>query len=215
MALDYVAQHRHVDVVAQKLMSRRRVEPLRLGKAAGPEPVEEGAFEPRPFPARQDGCIVRKRPSLVAERLVETEGMNQHPPSAAPERRRDLSRQERGGRAGDDHLRAFGVEEPPHETLPAGDELDFVEVPDYRRGVIRVREGAAVFGHEQVEVGGVEVGKPLVLERDVGQLLPGNTLLDALLPELGAGTSSCRPGASRRRRSPCRETAPCRRRGAV
>ena len=110
--------------------------------------------------------------------------MNQHPPSAAPERRRDLSRQERGGRAGDDHLCAFGVEEPPHETFPAGDDLDFVEVPDYRRGVIRVREGAAVFGHEQVEVGGVEVGEPLVLERDVGQLLPGNTLLDALLPEL-------------------------------
>ena len=39
-----------------------------------PEPVEEGAFEPRPFPARQDGCIVRKRPSLMAKRLVETEG---------------------------------------------------------------------------------------------------------------------------------------------
>ena len=92
VTLDHVAQHRHVDVVAQKLMSRRRVEPLRLGKAAGPEPVEEGAFEPRPFPARQDGCIVRKRPFLVAERLVEAEGMNQHPPPAAPERRRDLSR---------------------------------------------------------------------------------------------------------------------------
>ena len=54
--------------------------------------VEKGAFEPRPFPARQDGCIVRKRPSLVAKRLVETEGMNRHPPSAAPERCRDLSR---------------------------------------------------------------------------------------------------------------------------
>ena len=129
-------------------MSRRRVEPLRLGKAAGPEPVEEGAFEPRPFPARQDGRIVRRRLSLVAKRFVETEGVNQHPPSAAPEGRRDLSRQERGGRAGDDHLRAFGVEEPPHETLPAGDDLDFVEVPDYRRGVIRVRGGAAVIGHD-------------------------------------------------------------------
>ena len=44
-------------------------------------------------------------PPVVAKRFVETEGMNQHPPSAAPERSRDLLRQERGGRrAGDDHL---------------------------------------------------------------------------------------------------------------
>ena len=184
VALDHVAQHRHVDVVAQKLIPRRRVEPLRLGKAAGPEPVEEGAFEPRPFPGRQDGCIVRKRPSPVAERLAEAERVNQHLPPAAPKGRSDLSRQERGGRAGDDHLGAFGIEEPADETLPAGDDLDFVEVPDHRRDVIHIREFPAVLGHKQVEVGGVEVRKPLVLERDVRQPLPSDTLLDALLPEL-------------------------------
>jgi len=120
----------------------------------------------------------------VAQRLVEAEGVNQHPPPAAPESRRDLSRQERGGRAGDEHLGAVGIQQPTDEAFPAGDDLNLVEVPDYRRRVIQVGDGAAVLGDEQVEVRGVQIRKPLVLEREVGQPLPGEPLLDALLAEL-------------------------------
>ena len=74
----------------------------------------------------------------MAERLVEAEGVNQHPPAAAPEGRRDLSRQERGGRGGDGHLGAVRIQQPTDEAFPAGDDQNLVEGPDYRRGVIQV-----------------------------------------------------------------------------
>ena len=128
--------------------------------------------------------------------------MNQHPPPAAPEGRRDLSRQERGGRAGDEHLGAVGIQQPTDEAFPAGDDLNLVEVPDYRLSGIPVRDGAAVLGDEQAEVRGVEVRKPLVLEREVRQPLPGNPLLDALLAELVQERGLAGPAHAWRRTRP-------------
>ena len=91
---DDVAQYRHVDVVSKKLVPRRRIQPLGFGKAPGLEPVQEGAFEVRALAARQGGGIVGARSSLMAQRLFETEGMHQHLPRPASERRCDLARQE-------------------------------------------------------------------------------------------------------------------------
>ena len=63
--LDHVAQHRHVDVVPQELVARGRVQPLRFRKAAGLEPVQEGAFQAGPFPARHDGRVRGTGSTLV------------------------------------------------------------------------------------------------------------------------------------------------------
>ena len=55
VALDHVGQHRRVDVVPQKPPPGRRIEPLDLRKAAGFEPVQQCALQPRTRPARHAG----------------------------------------------------------------------------------------------------------------------------------------------------------------
>ncbi len=114
----------------------RRAPPVRGGRRprAGPGGRVRAAFSPGPS-ARLHR---RGRPPSVAERLVEAEGVNQHPPPPAPVGRRDLSRQEFGGRAGEGHLGAVGIQQPTDEAFPTGDDQNLVEVPDYRPGVIQV-----------------------------------------------------------------------------
>ena len=184
VAFDDVAQYRHVDVVAKELAPRRRVQPLRLGKAPGVEPVQQGAFEVRALAAGQGGGIVGAPPPLMAQRLFEAEGMHRHLPRPASERGCDLARQEGRRRSGDEHLGTLGIEEAPDEPLPPRHDLDLVEVPGHRRAVVRVGKPAVVLGQQQVEAGRVEVREALVLERDVRQSLAGGALRHALPAKL-------------------------------
>ena len=189
MPFDHVPQDRDVDVVAQQLMARRRVQTLGLGEAAGVEPVHERAFQTHAFPARPDDPVLRERHPPMATGLLERERMDEHRPRPPPQRRRDLSRQQVCRRPGHEHLRSLLVEQPPHEPLPSRHELDLVEAPQHRRIGLLGGKQAGVLVENDPEVVRGESDQPLVLERQVGRkgqrAVPGRRFAANLMQERG------------------------------
>ena len=165
-------------------MPGRGVQPLGFRKPAGNQPRRELPFEAHALLAGQDVRPFRDLHAAMAKRLVEPERVHEHLPCPAAQRGGDLAGQQRRGGTGDEHLHGFGIQQPTHETLPAGRQLDLVEAPHDRRSARSRGRKALVFVEEQVQMATLQSGEPLVLERNTGR--PGRVCArrQELLPQL-------------------------------
>jgi len=144
VALDDVAHHRDVHVVAQKAVARFHLEPLGFRKPAALQVVEEGALDLGTLPRSEKVRPSRCHGASVPLRLFEAEREDGYFPGPPPHRGRDLAREERSRRARHEQLDFLRVKEPPHETLPARDDLDLVEAPSYGLPAAQRREATVV-----------------------------------------------------------------------
>ena len=171
--LDHVAQHHHVDVAGQQRRPVSRRGALRLGKAAfdqiAPQPLLQRRCRRPRLRQRRGGLGAG-----VAQRLAEAERMDQHLHRPAAQAGGDLPAQQAGGGAGDEHLHAAAVDQPAHQSLPAGNVLHLVEIQRDRGASVPLRETAGVFFQQPAEVGDGNAGQPLVLEQEQQLRLGGS-----------------------------------------
>ena len=154
--LHHVPQDRDVHVVAQQLEPDRIFEPLRLGKPARPEVVEEGVLERRAFPRGEKGRPLGDGMALVPQGLLEAERMDHHLPRAPAHRRRHLAAQERSRGAAQEQLDLLRVEHPPHEPLPSRDHLNLVQAEGHRLLLTEGRIPPVVLLDQHVQLVGPE-----------------------------------------------------------
>ena len=113
--------------------------------------------------------------------------MHHHLPRATAKRGRDLSRQQRGRRPGNEHFHALGVGAGDGRTAPSRDHLDLVEAPHYRLGIAEPRKAPVVLVNHRSQMTGIETGKPFVLEQQVRQTLTAS--MPGLCPSASASAA--------------------------
>src|SRR4029453_14995264 len=90
--------------------------------------------------------------SVVMQRLLEAEGMDDHFPRPSAHGSGDLAAQKRRRRATQKHLDLFSIEQPPEKAPPAGPHLQLVEAPGDDLPSAQRGKAAIVLLNEQVQV---------------------------------------------------------------
>ena len=86
----------------------------------------------------------------------------------------DLAREHSGRGSGDDDLDLLGVQYPADEALPAGHELDLIEEPEDGLAPAQLGVTSKVLFEQEVELGQLEVGQPVVIEAEIDRPLGGH-----------------------------------------
>ena len=147
-------------------------------------------FDLRARPHREKVRLRGHRTALVAQRLLEAEGVDRYLPGPAAHGGRDLAREERCRRAREEDLHPLRIEHPAHEPLPARNDLDLVEAPSHGLPPAQRRVPAVVLLDDQVQVPGRDARELLVLEVDVMQPLAAKLMQERRLPR-PAHTDHC------------------------
>ena len=79
----------------------------------------------------------------------------------------DFPRQHPRGRPGHGDLDPLGVEDAPHEAVPAGHELDFIEQPVHGFASAVRRVAPVVFLEQEAQLVDLDSGEPVIVEAEI------------------------------------------------